>query len=217
MFLGHYGLAFGANRWTGGVSLGILVLAAQWADLLWPVLVLAGVERLAIEPGITAFTPLDFVSYPWSHSLLMGVVWGIVLGGGYYAWTRRGRDAAIVAGLVPSHWVLDLVVHRPDLPVWPGGPTVGFGVWNSVPGTLIVEFGLLALGVGLYLSASVGRDRIGTWGAAALIGLLVVGYLGASFGPTPPDVTTVAVSALALVLVVPIAHWVDAHRDRTLG
>lgn len=214
MILGHYGFAFGAGRWTGEVSLGILVLAAQWVDLLWPILVLAGIEQVAIQPGITAFSPLEFTHYPWSHSLLMGLVWGVILGGGYYAWRQRVRDALIVGALVPSHWVLDLVVHRPDLPLWPGGPTVGLGLWDSVAATLVIEFLLLALGVGLYLTATHPRDRIGSWGTYALVGLLVIVYLGASFGPTPTDATAVATGALALWLVVPLAHWTDAHRTR---
>lgn len=217
MILGHYGLAFGVKRWAGDISLGVLVLAAQWADLLWPILVLTGVEEVAIEPGITAFNPLAFTYYPWSHSLLMGVVWGMVLGGLYYAWTRRARAAAIVGGLVPSHWILDLVVHRPDLPVWPGGPEVGFGLWNSVIGTLLVEFAILAIGVGLYLAATTARDRIGSWGTYILVALLVAVYLGASFGPTPTDSSSVAFGALALVLVVPIAYWIDEHRGPRPG
>lgn len=195
MFLGHFALAFGVKRWSTGVSLGVLILAAQWVDLLWPLLLLAGVERVAIDPGNTVVTPLDFVHYPWTHSLLMGVVWGVLLGGLYYAWQRRPRDAAVVAALVPSHWVLDLVVHRPDLPLWPGGPAVGLGLWNSLAGTLVVEFGLLAAGAWLYLRSTEATDRVGRWGAYGLVALLAVVYLAATFGPAPDDATMVAYGA----------------------
>ena len=212
MFLGHFGLALGAKRWGGAVSLGVLIFAAQWADLLWPVLVLAGVERVAIEPGITAVTPLQFVFYPWSHSLLAGLVWGVVIGAVYYAWQRRVSDAILVGALVPSHWLLDLVVHRPDLPLWPGGPEVGFGLWNSLAGTLLVEFGLFVAGGWLFLASTESRDRVGTWGAYGLVGLLAIFYLGSTFGPPPSDATTVATGALALWLIVALAWWVDSRR-----
>lgn len=213
MFLGHFGLAMGSKRGTEGVSLGVLFFAAQWADLLWPVLVLADIERLTIEPGITTTTPLDFIYYPWSHSLLMGVVWGLVIGGLYYGWQRRFGDAVIVGVLVPSHWVLDFIVHRPDLPLWPGGPEVGLGVWNSIVGTLLVEVGLFAAGAALYLLSTSARDRIGGWGAYGLVVLLAVIFLGSTFGPVPENPTTVAYSALALWLAVPLAYWIDDHRD----
>lgn len=214
MFLGHFGLAFGSSRWAGGVSLGVLVLASQWVDLVWPLLVLAGVERVAVQPGVTAFSPLAFTHYPWSHSLLMGVVWGVLVGGGYYFWRRRPRDALVVGALVPSHWLLDLVVHRPDLPLWPGGPRVGLGLWNSVAGTLAVEFLLLAAGVGLYLAATTARDRVGSWGTYGLVALLVAAFLGSSFAPPPETGAAVATGALGLWLAVPLAYWVDGHRDR---
>lgn len=219
MFLGHFGLAFAAKRWKidgsigTGVSLAVLVLATQWADLLWPFLLLTGVERVAIAPGITAANPLDFTYYPWSHSLLMGLVWGVVVGGVYYGWTRDRQGALLVGALVPSHWILDLVVHRPDLPLWPGGQTVGLGLWYSVPGTLVVELGLLLVGVAIYRSITSPRDRIGAWGTYGLALLLVVIYLAMSLGPPPTDPTAVAYSALALWIVVPLAYWIDAHRE----
>jgi hypothetical protein len=114
MFIGHFALGFGAKRWAPAVSLGTLFLAAQFVVLLWPTLLLLGIEHVRVVPGITAFTPLDFTHYPVSHSLLAGVGWGIALGGGY-ALLRRNRRAAVVIGLlVLSHWMLDFVTHRPD-------------------------------------------------------------------------------------------------------
>lgn len=212
MFLGHFGLAMGAKRWTEDTSLGVLILASQWVDLLWPLFLLAGIERVAIEPGITAFNPLDFIYYPWSHSLLMGIVWGVVLGISYYIWQRRPYDAILVGMLVPSHWLLDIIVHRPDLPLWPGSTEVGLGLWNSLLGTLVIEFGLFLVGAALYLSSTTTRDRIGKWGSYGLIFLLILIYLLTSFGSPPTDPTTVAISTLALWLIVPIAYWIDIHR-----
>src|SRR6201991_4710071 len=112
MFIGHFALGFAAKRATPALSLAVLVLAAQFADVLWPLLVAAGIEQVRIAPGNTAVTPLDFVSYPYSHSLLMLVVWGLLLG---WIFKRVDRRAfVVVAALVVSHWVLDFLTHAPD-------------------------------------------------------------------------------------------------------
>lgn len=212
MLLGHLGVALGAKRWGEDVSLGTLVLAAFWADLVWPLFVFAGIERVAVDPGITAFNDVAFLHFPWSHSFLLALFWGAALGGVYYGWRQHARGAVLVGALVVSHWLLDLLVHVPDLPLWPGGPVVGVGLWNSLPATLALEFGLLAVGLALYLRLTTGTDRVGEWGPWALAGLLAVVFLASSFGPTPGDATTVVASALALWVLVPLAHWIDDHR-----
>src|SRR6266852_7412816 len=125
MFIGHNALAFAAKRVAPKTSLGILTAAVMLVDLIWPIFLLLGIEHVRIEPGATKFTPLDFYDYPWTHSLLMGIVWGIAFGLIYWAITRYGRGAIIVALGVVSHWILDLIVHRPDLPLWPNGPKSG--------------------------------------------------------------------------------------------
>lgn len=146
MFLGHFGVALGSRPVAPRVSLGTLFLAAQFLDLLWPVLVLTGVETVRIVPGITRVTPLDFVNYPYSHSLAAAVFWSLVVGGIYGAVRQWARGAAVVGGLVFSHWVLDFITHRPDLPIAPGlSARVGLGLWNSLSGTLLAE-ALLFLG-----------------------------------------------------------------------
>src|SRR5262249_10756160 len=147
------------------VSLGTLVLAAQLPDGVWPILLLLGWEQVAIEPGITAVTPLDFVSYPYSHSLVAAVLWAGLLAGGYYALRRNRKGALWLGPLVRSHWVLDLVSHRPAMPLWPDGPRVGLGLWNSLPATLAVEFALFGAGAWIYASATRARDR---WGGVLL-------------------------------------------------
>ena len=130
MFIGHFAVAFGAKKASPKASLGTLVLAARFADFLWPVFLLLGWERVRIAPCDTAFTPLDFVSYPYSHSLVAEMLWGTLLGLLYFALRRDGRAAFVFALCVPSHWLLDFIAHRPDMPIVPGGPRYGLGLWN---------------------------------------------------------------------------------------
>src|SRR6478752_7334866 len=165
MFIGHFALGFAAKRAVPRTSLVTLFGAAQLADLAWPLLLAAGAETVRIDPGNTAFTPLDFVSYPYSHSLLLLAVWGIAYGAVYRVATKRnGRTFAVLAGLVVSHWVLDFVTHRPDMPLYPGGPKVGLGLWNSTPATLAVEIALYVAGTAVYERATRPRDGIGRYG-----------------------------------------------------
>lgn len=215
MFIGHYGLALASKRFAPGVSLGALFLAGQFADLLWPTLVLAGVESFTIRPGITAVTPLDFEHYPYSHSLLALIVWGALFGLAYRIVTHSSRRAALVLfALVVSHWVLDVVVHRPDMPLAPGlGTRIGFGLWNSLPGTLAVEFLLFGIGAVGYLKSTAARDRIGSIGSWALLSFLAIVELANLLGPPPPSVLAVTWSAQALWLLVLWGYWVDRHRD----
>jgi hypothetical protein len=214
MFIGHYALGFGSKRLAPGVSLGALFLACQLADLLWPTLVMAGVEHFTIRPGSTAVTPLDFQYYPYSHSLLALVVWGTVFALIYRA--GRGssaRGAAVLGVLVVSHWVLDLIVHRPDLPLAPGiSLRLGLGLWSSVPATLAVEFALYAVGVSLYWRATVARDRAGSIGFWALVVFLALVEVANVFGPPPPSIGAVTASAQAMWLLVAWGYWVDKHR-----
>ncbi len=217
MFVGHFGLAFAARRAAPRTSLGTLFAATAFLDLLWPVLVLLGIEEVRIEPGNTAFTPLDFVRYPWSHSAAMALVWSVLFGV-IVLGASRDRTGALVSGaLVFSHWVLDLVSHRPDLPLWPGGPRVGLGLWYSVPATLAVEGAIFAAGVWLYVAATRPRDRVGRWGLAGLVALLAVAYLSDRLGgPPPPSAAAVAwVGVAAALVLLPWAAWVDRHRIRS--
>lgn len=214
MFLGHFAVALAAKPRAQRESLGVLVLAAQLPDVLWPALVAAGIERVAIAPGITAVTPLRFDSYPISHSLLLVVVWGALLGAAR-AWRTRDLGRAVVLfALVVSHWVLDAVSHRPDMPLLPWGDArVGFGLWNSVPGTLLVEGALFGAGVAIYAMATRPSDRSGRLGLVGFLSLLVAIYLASVFGPPPPSPNAVAFSTLALVpLVFYLARWFDSHR-----
>lgn len=215
MFIGHFALGFAAKKLEPRVSLATYFLAAQLPDVIWPVLLLTGTERVAIQPGDTAFTPLRFISYPISHSLLAVALWGVLLAAVHWLDNRNGRAARLIGLLVVSHWVLDFVSHRPDLRVVPWSTRVfGLGLWNSVPATLTVELSMFAAGVGLYLSATWSRDVAGRLGAAGLVGFLLLAYLGAAFGPPPPSVTAVAVAGiLGAAVILAWAVWLDGHRE----
>jgi hypothetical protein len=214
LFLGHYGIAFAAKRVAPRTSLGALTFAAQFLDELWPILLLLGIEQVRIVPGLMAANPLNFVYYPFSHSLLMAVVWGIVIGGIYFSKTRYHRGAVIVGLLVVSHWFLDVPMHRPDLPLWPGvsSPKLGWGWWDSIGVTTIVELTLFAAGISVYARSTRARDRIGSWGLWTYV-IVLAGLFFASNGPPPSSERALAWTALAIWLFVPWAWWVDKHRS----
>jgi hypothetical protein len=214
MFLGHFAASLAAKRVAPRTSLGTLVAAGQLIDLVWPALVLAGVEQVRIDPGNTAFTPLDFVSYPWTHSLLAVLLWAAGFGLAYRARTAYARGAIVVAALVVSHWLLDLVTHRPDLPLAPGAAKVGLGLWNSVPGTIVVEGGLFVAGVWLYARATRARNRTGSWAFWALVATLAGIYVASITSPPPPSATAIGAAGLLTWLFVPWAIWIDRNRER---
>jgi hypothetical protein len=213
MFIGHYAAGFACKAVAPRASLGTYFAAVQFLDLLWPPLVLAGIERVRVDPGNTAFTPLDFVHYPYSHSLLMAAVWSVGFAAVHY-WRRRdAATAAWLGGAVFSHWVLDWISHRADLPLAPGVDVyVGVGLWNSVAATLAVEGGLFAVALALYVSRTRASSRAGTWGLAALAGVLAAIYLGNLAAVPPPGATAVALAGLGLWLFVAWGWWVGRHR-----
>jgi hypothetical protein len=214
MFIGHFATAYAAKRLAPRASLGTLFAAAQLPDLVWPWLVLAGVEGATIAPGDTAFTPLRFDNYPLSHSLLTVTAWGAAFGALHFWRKRRPVDAVVLAALAVGHWVLDFVSHRPDMPLWPGGPRLGLGLWNSVPGTIAVELAMLAVGLWLALSTTRARDGIGRWGFIGLVALLLLIYAANVTSPPPPSVEAVGwAGAIGGLLFWALAVWVDRHRE----
>jgi hypothetical protein len=216
MFLGHFAVALAAKKAVPKTSLGTLVLAAQFADILWPALLLLGLEQVRIVPGLLPASPLDFMSYPISHSLVTQLAWGALLGISYFAVKRDGRSALIVGLIVPTHWALDFIAHRPDMPIYPGGAKYGVGMWSSIPITIAVEFALFAAGIAVYIRVTTAKDRTGNLVLWSLLGLLAVLYLGSLFGPPPPSVHALAFSALAIWITVPWAAWADRHRHARL-
>jgi len=180
---------------------------------LWPTLLLLGVERVQVAPGATVVTPLLFEHYPVSHSLAAVLGWTVLVGGGYLL-LRRERIGALVVGLlVLSHWGLDAIVHRPDLPLFPGSATlIGMEAWSSLPLTLALELPLFALGVWLYARATTPQDAVGHWGLVALLVFLLVVYAGNLFGPPPPSSGAIAWAGQLQWLLVLWGYWIDKHR-----
>ena len=214
MFIGHFAVAFAAKPAAPSVSLGTLFFACQWVDLVWPLFLLVGLERVEIRPGITAFTPLDFVYYPWTHSLVMGVLWAAGFGVLYLSIRKAGKATLLLAAVVLSHWFLDLVAHRPDLPLAPGSESRwGLGLWNSIPGTLLVEVSLFVAALFIYVKRTRPLDRIGSAGFWLLVAFLAAAYLGAAFGPPPPSVEAIAWAGLiGGALTGFLGYWIDRHR-----
>lgn len=214
MFIGHYAVAFGAKRFAASVSLGTLFLACQLADLIWPNLVLLGIERVEVDPGNTAITPLDFAYYPYSHSLLGFVVWSVLFAGLYAMLVRASVRVAMVLGLVVfSHWILDVLTHRPDLPLTFGNSTLlGLGLWNLPSVAILLESLLFGVGVWYYTRCTKPVDRRGSIGLWLLVAFLLLTYAANLLGPPPPSGDIVAWSAQAMWLLVVWGYWVDRHR-----
>ena len=192
MFLGHYAVGFAAKKASSRPSLGTYFLAASFLDLLWPAFGLLGIEHAAIRPGDTAYTPIAFTDYPYSHSLAGALLWAALFSGAYYALRRDRRAAFILSLAVLSHWVLDAVPHRPDLPVAPGSAArVGLGLWNSVPATVTVELLLFVSGAALYATSTRPRDRTGRVSLWALLLFFLTLEAMNALGKAPPNVDVV--------------------------
>ena len=227
MFLGHFGAALALKRLEPKLSLGTLFLATQLPDLLWGVFLLLGWERVRIDPGYTAVTPLQFLHYPITHSLLGMACWAAALAAVYYSWptrdtSRHWQAAALVGLAVLSHFALDMVVHVPDLPLGDGSAVrLGLALWNQPVATLLLELASLAAGVAVYVAFRSTRHPA-RWGRlAGLVAVLVGIYLLNFFGPPPPSVTAIAVADIVgLLLLVAFAAWVDrraAPAERATG
>ena len=213
MFIGHFAVGFASKRAAPRASLGVLMAAPLFLDLLWPIFLIAGVESVRIEPGNTAVTPLDLHDYPWSHSLATSLAWSAVLAAAFWAATRYARGAVVIAVGVFSHFALDFVTHRPDLPLYPGSPiSVGLGLWNSRPATLAVECALFVVGVAVYARATRAINRRGAVALWTLVGFLLLFYAANMFGPPPPSVDVIKYGGLTGWLFVPWAWWIDRNR-----
>jgi membrane-bound metal-dependent hydrolase YbcI (DUF457 family) len=213
MFIGHFAVGLASKPVAPRASLGVLMAAPNLLDLLWPIFLLLGWEQVRIDPGNTAFTPLDFVSYPISHSLLTACGWGALFALLYWARTRYTRGAVVIGLSVVSHWVLDFVTHRPDMPLYPGGPKFGLGLWNSVPATVCIEVGMYVVGAWLYLSSTRARDRTGSYALWVFLAFGLLAYIGNILGPPPPNTRAIACVTLTLWLVPVWAWWIDRHRE----
>jgi len=217
MFIGHNAIALAAKKAAPRTNLGVLMGAAMLADLIWPILLLTGVEHVRIKVGDTHFTSLRFIDYPWTHSLAMAVAWSVAAALLYWIVARYGRGALVVALCVFSHWVLDWITHRPDLPLYPSGPKVGLGLWNNPIATIGVEAAMFAIGILIYRDTTKPRDRIGSVGMWAFIVFLAVFYIVNAAGVPPPNERVLAWGALSGWLLPLWAWWFDRHRDVNVG
>ena len=217
MFIGHFGIGLGAKRVVPKISLGTLFLAAQFLDLLWPTFLLLGWEHVIIDPGNTEMTPLNFIDYPLTHSFLMAMFWGGIFGIVYFLIKRNLYGSVILGLCVVSHWFLDLLVHRPDLQLYPGGTLfVGLGLWNLKFAAIILESAIFIAGVWLYLKSTTTKNKTGYIGFWALILFLVIIHLGNIFGPPPPNTIAIAwVGQLQWIIVI-WGYWVDYYRQPTV-
>src|SRR6266850_3250858 len=214
MFIGHYALALAAKRAAPRTSLGTLFLAVQLADMLWPVLLILGWEQAHFVPGPNPFLTLWLDSIPISHSLLTLIAWGVLFAAVYRMRTGYAKGAVVVALAVVSHWVLDVVTHRPDMPVYPGGPRLGLGLWNSVAGTVIIEAVMFAAGIWIYLRTTRARDAVGRYGLGALLALLGLFYARSLLGGPPPTMRAIEIGGTIFGwLFVGWAAWGDKHRE----
>lgn len=218
MFIGHIAVALAAKRAAPRTSLGTLAVAVEFTDLLWPIFLLLGWEQVRIVPGMTVVTPLDFVFYPLSHSLLADIGWASLLAGLYLIRKRYLKGAFVIWACVMSHWILDAISHRPDMPLYPGGRvSIGLGLWNSLPATLLVEGAMFVAGVAIYLRSTRAKDKTGVIAFRALIIVFVIFYLANVLGPLPPSLKALKLGALCGWLFIPWFYWVDRHRPAILN
>jgi hypothetical protein len=213
MFIGHFGTGLAAKKLDRHISLGTLFFAAQFIDLLWPIFLLLGLEKVKIEPGNTVITPLNFISYPYSHSFFGVLIWSLLFGAVYFLIRKSIKSALVLSALVMSHWVLDLLTHRPDLLIIPWNNfKVGFGLWNSVVLTIIIEGMIFLAGAYLYLSATKSKNKKGSYSIWSLLIFLVVIYLMNIFGSPPPSENAIAIIGLSQWLLVAWGYWIDKNR-----
>jgi len=214
VFVGHFAVGFALKRAAPRVSLGTLILAAAFADVVWIVFFVTGVERVTIEPGLMAANSLNLVSIPFSHSLLMNAVWGGLFAGVYFWWRRDSRGAWVLLAAVLSHWILDVATHRPDMPLAPGlDLRVGLGLWNSRLATFLVEGALWFGAVLLYVRVTRSSTRAGLYAFWSMIVVLTVLWVASLGGDPPPSLRALAViNTIFFALVEAWAFWMNRSR-----
>ncbi len=214
MFIGHFGVGFAAKKIINKPSLGTLFFASQFIDLLWPIFLIFGIEKVSIDPGNTVVTPLNFIYYPFSHSLFGVLVWALLFGAIYYFIKRDFRTSIWLGVLVLSHWILDFITHRPDLPlfIWSNSPLLGLGLWNSFFGTIIIESAIFVAGVYFFISVTKAKNKIGIYSLWSLIIFFIIIYIANLFGPPPESIAAIKYVSLAQWLLIAWAYWIDRNR-----
>jgi len=217
MFVGHYGVSYGAKAVEQRVPLWIFFVAVQFLDVLWAIFVLLGIEKVRIVPGITATNPLDLYYMPYTHGLPGALLCSVIAAVLYHVWIGRsdgGRGSVLVGVAVFSHWLLDLLVHRPDLPLWADRYKVGLSLWNYPVLAFTLEALALFAGTWLYLRSTRRTAKAGTAGFVLFgFGLLLVQAM-TFFGSPPTSATAAAVTALvAYAGVAAVAAWLERKRN----
>jgi hypothetical protein len=222
MFIGHYGVALAAKRASPGASLGALFVAVQLLDVVFGVLVLAGIEKLRVVPGFTRVMPYDLYFMPYSHSLAASVLWAALgaLAFGVVFTSIKDQKAKVLAALVfglavLSHYLLDVTVHAPDLALGfdDAPPKFGLSLWNQVDITIALELGLLVAGAALYRGTTV--SRVGMETPSRVVGTLLVALIVVTpFMPVPPTTSIMVLESLgAYLLLAGLAEWMDRSRE----
>lgn len=215
MFIGHFGIGLASKKISQLPSLAILFIAVQFLDLIWPIFVLTGIETFTIEEGITKLTPLNFTHYPYSHSLMMSIVWALVFGLVYFLFSKHKGNSVLMAGLVFSHWVLDFITHRPDLALSPFSDyKVGLELWNYPIAEIVLEIGLFLIGVYFYVTVVKPKRKIAFW---LLITSFLVIHIMNLLSPPPPSIEAVAWSANLMWIFIIWAWWIERGHKTTLS
>lgn len=214
MFAGHYAAAIAVKAAEPRAPFWALVAGCQLVDIAWAGLMIAGVERAQVDPTLPG-SALVLEHMPWTHSLPAAFVWSLAALLAARFLLRLGWPVAVaIAASVFSHWLLDLIVHRPDLELYPGGPKAGFGLWNHEVIEQAVEIGLIAV-AGVFWAALRVRQGRSAWPAAAFIALLVAVQIAAMLTPLTDNNAETGASALAVYLVlIAIAAFVDRASPR---
>jgi hypothetical protein len=217
MFVGHYAVGLAAKRIQPRLSLFTLLTAAMLADILYSIFLIAGVEHVAIRPGITRLNALDLYDFPLSHSLLMDVIWAGLFSGIYFFRSRSARAAWVIAAAVLSHWLLDFASHRPDMPLAPGVHNYfGLALWNSIPATVVVEGSMWLAAIFLYVRATRAKTRTGFYAFWIPVGLFTLLWVTSLNGAPPPSVAAVKiVNVIIISLTLAWTYWLDRVRTTT--
>ncbi len=217
MFIGHFGAGFAAKKVVPKTSLGTLFLAAQFIDLLWPLLLLFGIEKVEINPGNNPFTKLSFTYFPVSHSLFAVIIWALIFGIVYYLLRKNIKASIWLGALVLSHWVLDFISHNPDLQIVPWSPTVvGLGLWNLVILSVLIEVIIFLTGVYLYVSVTKAKNKTGIYAFWSLVIFLMLMYFLNLVGPPPTSVEPIGYVGLSQWLIVAWGYWIGKNREEIL-
>jgi hypothetical protein len=199
MFVGHYAVALAAKRFTPRTSMGLLFIAVQLLDIIWAPLILLGVEHARIVPGLMPASALDLYDMPWTHGLVAALAW---------SWfTFRFSKNGVLGACIFSHWILDFIAHRPDLPLFRGGTRVGLGLWRFREASFLVEVGLLIGGLLIYEASTRVKTPAGQYAMRAFVGVLILLEAFNLYGPVPASIQQVAISGEVAYLVLAAVAW----------